>query len=96
VAKDDSNPLFNAPHLGISYAILLGGSLFLGVEADEKFGTDPVLTLLGGAFGAVTGFYFLYREVYIKRVGDGGGSAGSGSKTVEGGPDEDQPSNTER
>ena len=63
----ETNEALKYSHLGISYAVVLGGSFFLGSKADEKFGTSPYIALLGGMFGAVAGFWYLYREVYGKR-----------------------------
>ena len=63
----ETNEALKYSHLGISYAVVLGGSFFLGFKADQKFGTTPYMALLGGMFGAAAGFYYLYREVYGKQ-----------------------------
>jgi hypothetical protein len=47
--------------LGLSVAIPLGGLTFLGHWADDKFGTGPVLLLVGLAVGVLLAFYTLYR-----------------------------------
>ncbi|MGE0711227.1 MAG: AtpZ/AtpI family protein [Planctomycetota bacterium] len=90
--RDSTRALSDASHLGISYAVILGGSVFLGLKADEKLGTKPYLTLGGGLFGAVVGFYYLYREVYGKR--DPADKAGTrkGEDPSRRGPEEDRPS----
>tara|TARA_B100000965_G_C19448964_1_gene694322 strand:+ start:270 stop:548 length:279 start_codon:yes stop_codon:yes gene_type:complete len=67
VSLRETNDALKYSHLGISYAVVLGGSFFLGSKADEKFGTSPYMALCGGMFGAVAGFWYLYREVYGKR-----------------------------
>lgn len=47
--------------LGLSVAIPLGALTFLGHLGDQKFGTGPMLLLVGMAIGAITAFYTLYR-----------------------------------
>ena len=59
-------------HLGLTFALFLGGLSYLGLELDERLGTTPLFTILGGFLGFGAGFYHLYRGVYGK--GSGGSS----------------------
>ena len=59
----DQYAVLKYSHVGLTFAIILGGSFFLGMKADQKFGTGSVLTLLGGGLGTALGFYNLLREV---------------------------------
>lgn len=63
MALKDQYTVLKYGHLGLTFAILLGGSFFLGVKADQRFGTGSVLSLLCGGLGAVAGFYHLLRSV---------------------------------
>lgn len=67
----ETNEALRYSHLGLIFAVALGGSLFLGVKADEKFGSSPWLTLLGGALGGVLGFYNLLRTVDAMSAAEG-------------------------
>lgn len=53
-------------HLGLTFALFLGGLSYLGLELDRRLGTTPLFTLLGGGLGFAAGFYHLYRGVYGK------------------------------
>ncbi|MBL4848734.1 MAG: AtpZ/AtpI family protein [Planctomycetes bacterium] len=63
MALQDQYSVLKYGHLGLTFVIVLGGSFFLGVEADKRFGTGSILTLLGGAIGMATGFYYLLSSV---------------------------------
>ncbi|MDC3378985.1 AtpZ/AtpI family protein [Planctomycetota bacterium] len=60
----DLNKVLSMSHLGITFVLMVAGSAFLGVKADEHFGTTPGLTFLGGLIGFGASFAYLYREVY--------------------------------
>ena len=63
MALQDQYSVLKYGHLGLTFAIVLGGSFFLGVQADQRFGTGSILTLLGGAIGMAAGFYYLLSSV---------------------------------
>lgn len=46
--------------------ITLVGCVFLGLQADEYFGTAPLLTLVGFALGAIGAFYELVRILGLR------------------------------
>ena len=76
-----TNQVLQHAHLGISFAIVLGLSVYLGMEADKRFETAPWGVVLGLALGFSGGFWQLYRAVYSQPKGGGvpdeenGGSA---------------------
>jgi len=74
-------------HLGLTFAIVLCGSLFLGVKADQKFGTGSKLTLLCGGLGMAAAFYHLL--VSVSRLGqeEAESSAEGKSEKTATGPD---------
>ena len=49
--------------IGIQFAVVLIGGLFLGQWLDEKFGTAPVLTIVCLFVGAAAAFYSMYRKL---------------------------------
>lgn len=49
--------------IGIQFAVVLIGGLFLGQWLDKKFGTSPVLTILCLFAGAGAAFYSMYRKL---------------------------------
>lgn len=63
MALKDQYTVLKYGHLGLTFAIVLCGSLFLGVKADQRFETGSLLTLLCGGFGMVAGFYHLLTTV---------------------------------
>lgn len=67
MALKDQQSVLKYGHLGMTFAIVLCGSLFLGVKADEKFGTGSTLTLVCGGFGMAAGFYHLL--ISVSRLG---------------------------
>lgn len=67
----ETNAVLATSHLGITFAVFLAGSFYLGWKVDERLGTSPVFTLLGCALGFGGGFFFLYQEVYGRGPTDG-------------------------
>jgi putative F0F1-ATPase subunit (Ca2+/Mg2+ transporter) len=63
LALKDQYTVLKYGHLGLTFAIVLCGSLFLGVKADQKFGTGSTLTLLCGGLGMAAAFYHLLTAV---------------------------------
>lgn len=78
MALEDQHSVLKYGHLGLSFAIFLGGSFFLGMKADERFGTGSTLSLLGGAVGLGAGLYYLIREVEGLRGGGRRAEPGKG------------------
>ena len=60
-------------NLGMTFALAIGGLAFLGNWLDERWGTDPWLTLAGALFGMVVGFVNLVQIVRRPRSGPSGG-----------------------
>jgi Uncharacterized protein conserved in bacteria len=56
---------------GIEFAIAIVGFLYLGKWLDGRFGTSPVLMIVGVFVGAAGGFYSLYRSLMAKPGGSG-------------------------
>ena len=56
---------------GHGLTIALSTALFgwLGVQADERLGTDPLFVLLGVFIGFGAGFYSMYRELTADGAG---------------------------
>lgn len=75
----ETNAILAASHLGITFAVLLAGSFYVGWKVDERLGTAPLFILLGCALGFGGGFYFLYREVYGRGASETEGPSDSGS-----------------
>jgi len=48
---------------GMTWALSTLLFLYLGSLADKRFGTDPVLTLIGAFVGAAGGFYYMYSRL---------------------------------
>lgn len=48
---------------GLTWALSTFLFLYLGSLADKRFGTEPVLTLIGAFVGATAGFYHMYRRL---------------------------------
>lgn len=74
---------------GHGLTIALSTALFgwLGVQADERLGTDPLFVILGVFVGFGAAFYSMYREVTAKggRGDAPEDDAGAGSDEVDGG-----------
>ena len=51
--------------LGIQFAVTILLFLAVGWWLDGRLGTTPLFTLLGTLFGAVGGFYKLYRTLMV-------------------------------
>ena len=86
MALKDQYAVLKYSHLGLSFAIFLGGSFFLGLKADQKFGTGSVLTLLCGGLGTAAGFYYLLRQVSAVQRADGEAGGLEGKKDEEDAP----------
>ena len=71
--KKTALQLAYASTIGISMAIAIFGSLFLGVWLDRKWGTGPYLTLLFLLLGIVAGFRNM---VLLIRRSTGGSKSG--------------------
>lgn len=54
-------------YVGVGLTLALSTMFFgwLGLQADDAWGTDPWLTLGGAFVGAVAGFWYLYRELVV-------------------------------
>lgn len=72
-------------HAGHGLTLAAATALFawLGLQADERLGTGPLLVVVGAALGFGTGFYSMYRALV---GGDGG--AGAGEEDAEAGTGE--------
>ena len=55
-------------NLGMTFALAIGGLALLGDWLDERWGTDPWLTLAGALLGMVVGFVNLVQ--IARRPGD--------------------------
>ena len=51
-------------HLGVMFLLIIGGSIFLGVKADESLGSSPAGVLLGLVFGFGLGFYYMLVQLF--------------------------------
>ncbi len=49
--------------LGLEFAFTLLLLIFLGRYLDRRWGTEPILLLVGSALGFVIGFYYLIRTL---------------------------------
>ncbi len=49
--------------IGVQFAVVLLGGLFLGQWLDKRFGTSPVLTIGCLFVGAAAAFYSMYRKL---------------------------------
>lgn len=85
MALRDQYSVLKYSHLGLSFAIFLGGSFFLGLKADQRFGTGSVLTLLCGGIGTAAGFYYLLRQVNGIQGHDGSTGSLEGANEQEDG-----------
>lgn len=74
---------------GHGLTIALSTALFgwLGVQADERLGTDPLFVILGVFVGFGAAFYSMYRELTANggRGDDPEDDAGTGSDETGGG-----------
>lgn len=64
-----ANELLRHSHLGLQFVLVFLFIAFLGFKADEKFGTLPLLTVLGVMVGFGLAFYQLYLAVFGERRG---------------------------
>ena len=68
--KDKSRPAswMATSSLGIELAIVLGGSVWLGNQADRKYGIEPLGVLGGVLFGFVYGSYSFWKLIKMNEV----------------------------
>jgi F0F1-type ATP synthase assembly protein I len=74
-------------HAGHGLTLAAATALFawLGLQADERLGTGPLLVVVGAALGFGTGFYSMYRALVGGEGGTGAGSEEDGEAgTAEG------------
>lgn len=57
---------------GLMIAASIGFFLWLGLLADRRFGTLPILTILGALLGAAAGFYSMITKLIAPREGESG------------------------
>ena len=71
--------------IGIEFVVAILLCLFLGQWLDGKWGTGPVLMLVGAFVGAAVGFYSLIRTVLKLQDGEkqAGGSEAERSEDAE-------------
>jgi drug/metabolite transporter (DMT)-like permease len=62
-SKDYRDVLANS-HLGVMFLLIVGGSVFLGLKADESLGSSPAGVLLGLLFGFGFGFYYMVVQLF--------------------------------
>lgn len=73
-------------HAGHGLTLAAATALFawLGLQADERLGTGPLLVVVGAALGFGTGFYSMYRALIGgdegARAGQEDGEAGSADR----------------
>ena len=53
-------------HLGMQFAITIILGLFGGLWLDRKIHTTPLFLIIGFFLGAISGFWSIYRTVYLK------------------------------
>lgn len=51
--------------VGLTWVASTGVFLYLGWLGDRRFGTRPVLSLVGALVGGAAGFYYVYHEMVI-------------------------------
>lgn len=86
MALRDQYAVLKYSHLGLSFAIFLGGSFFLGLKADQRFGTGSIFTLVCGGIGTAAGFYYLLRQVSALQSADGESGGLEGKEGEEDAP----------
>ncbi len=64
-------------HLGLQFALTIGGLFYVGYRLDLRWGTSPLLAVLGLALGFGAGLVTLTRAVY-----------GVGGRRPPGGPED--------
>ncbi|HSJ32330.1 MAG TPA: AtpZ/AtpI family protein [Longimicrobiales bacterium] len=76
--KSGPDPTSVSQYLSVGLTSALSTALFayLGLAADRRFDTEPLLTLLGALVGAGAGFYHMYHHLVVvprdrKRDGSG-------------------------
>jgi F0F1-type ATP synthase assembly protein I len=64
VSSKDYREVLTHSHLGVMFMLVVGGSVFLGVKADEQFGSSPWGVLIGLAAGFALGFYYMFVQLF--------------------------------
>ena len=64
VSSEDYKQVLQHSHLGIMSLLVVGGSVFLGVKADEQFGSSPAGVLIGLGLGFALGFYYMFVQLF--------------------------------
>jgi ATP synthase protein I len=66
--REDSGlrPYLKFAHLGTQMTLVLLGGVFGGIWLDGKWGTDPILTVVGSLAGIGIGLYIVIRETGAK------------------------------
>lgn len=57
---------FRFSHLGIMFALVIGGFAYGGNWLDTRFDTSPLFLFLGTFLGFAGGFYLVYAELFLK------------------------------
>ena len=70
MARDDRSIPWQLAGLGLELGLLIGGLTFLGHLADQRFGTEPWLTLAGVLLAMTGGCYTLARQVFKMNAKD--------------------------
>jgi F0F1-type ATP synthase assembly protein I len=68
-AKDELN-IGSFAGVGLQFAVSIVLFLFLGQWLDQKFGTSPVLLLVGVFIGGGAAFYSMYRRLAAAQKAD--------------------------
>ena len=64
VGSKDYRDVLAHSHLGVMFLLIVGGSIFGGLKADEALGSSPAGVLLGLAFGFALGFYYMLVQLF--------------------------------
>lgn len=56
--------------IGVQFAVVMLGGLFLGQWLDRKFGTGSILTIIFLFLGAGAAFYSMYRKLMAANAAD--------------------------
>ena len=65
--------------LGVTFALAIGGLAYVGHRLDDRWDSEPWMTLLGAVLGMTIGFVNLFRVVALTS-GGGPGKPGSSEK----------------
>lgn len=83
---DSRRQALTLSHLGIGFLLIVVGSVYLGLKADERWGTSPWLVLLGFLGGFALGFYYLLSEVFGNNGASSNGGGDDDAGDAGGGP----------